>query len=140
MVPKEEQSGEQRPCRFPFIIGGRRYDSCTDYKDPDGRKWCSTKTSSHELSMHTHVGSRGFWGFCTEDCVQDSTVAGNDPSLGTWKPSGERGECGITAAEAFRSHVIQGVLDKRNIPYEISSVGAAIGGYDASYGQGDTHI
>ena len=38
------------------------------------------------------------------------------------------------------AYVIQGVLDKRNIPYEITYVGGAIGGYDASYGQGDTHI
>ena len=26
---KEESSGGQRPCRFPFIIGRKRHDSCT---------------------------------------------------------------------------------------------------------------
>ena len=88
MVPKEEQSGEQRPCRFPFIVGGRRYDSCTDYKDPDGRKWCSTKTSSHKLSMHTHVGSQGFWGFCAEDCLQNSTVATKPGNMATQRGEG----------------------------------------------------
>ena len=48
---KEKRSGEERYCQFPFIIGWKRYDSCTDYKDPDGKKWCSTKTSNHTLSL-----------------------------------------------------------------------------------------
>ena len=67
---KEEHSGEQRFCRFPFIIGWKRYDSCTDFKDPKGKKWCSTKTSNHSVSLHTHVGRDGYWGHCPDDCME----------------------------------------------------------------------
>ena len=66
---KEEANGGQRPCKFPFIIGGKQYDSCTDYKDPEGKKWCSTKTSNHTRTLHTHVGGQGYWGYCPEDCL-----------------------------------------------------------------------
>ena len=67
---KEVSSGGQRPCRFPFIIGRKRYDSCTDYKDPDGKKWCSTRTSNHSRTRHVHVGRRGFCGHCPEECAE----------------------------------------------------------------------
>ena len=71
---KEVRSGEQRFCRFPFIIGRKRYDSCTDYKDPDGKKWCSTRTSNHTMSLHVHVGFEGHWGHCPEDCLKEKGV------------------------------------------------------------------
>ena len=67
---KEQRSGEQRYCRFPFIIGRKRYDSCTDFKDPDGRKWCSTMTSNSSLSLHVHIGDGGHWGYCPDNCIE----------------------------------------------------------------------
>jgi len=67
---KERTSGEQKYCRFPFIIARKRYDTCTDYKDPDGKKWCSTKTSNSSLSLHVHIGNGGFWGYCQDDCLE----------------------------------------------------------------------
>ena len=75
---KEVHSGEQRFCRFPFIIGRKRYDSCTDYKDPDGRKWCSTRTSNHTMSLHVHVGREGYWGHCPDDCLERGVGPCND--------------------------------------------------------------
>ena len=42
----------------------------TDYKDPDGKKWCSTRTSNHSRTRHVHVGHRGFWGHCPEECAE----------------------------------------------------------------------
>ena len=78
---KEKNSGEQRPCIFPFIVGPNTYNSCADDEDEIGKKWCSTKTSNHSLSLHVHVPDRGFWGFCTEDCHQNSTVV-TSPNAG----------------------------------------------------------
>ena len=75
---KEQRSGEQRYCRFPFIIGRKRYDSCTDFKDPDGRKWCSTKTSNHTLTLHVHVGRMGHWGHCPDDCLEKEVGSCSD--------------------------------------------------------------
>ena len=75
---KEVHSGEQRFCRFPFIIGSKRFDSCTNYKDPDGKKWCSTKTSNHSLSLHVHVGREGWWGHCPDDCSEKDVGSCDD--------------------------------------------------------------
>ncbi|MFN9944160.1 MAG: fibronectin type II domain-containing protein [bacterium] len=32
-----------RPCVFPFIFQGRRYNSCTRDADPEGKLWCSVQ-------------------------------------------------------------------------------------------------
>ena len=75
---KEERSGEQRYCRFPFIIDRMRYDSCTDFKDPDGKKWCSTRTSNHTVSLHVHVGRERYWGYCPDNCLEKDVGSCND--------------------------------------------------------------
>ena len=58
--------------QFPLThnLVAQRYDSCTDYNDPDGKKWCSTKTSNSTLTLHIHVGRKGFWGYCEDDCLE----------------------------------------------------------------------
>ena len=68
-IVKEKASGEQKECAFPFVIGNKTHDSCTDHKDPDGKRWCSTKTSHHSLSPNVHEGGKGLWGYCSEDCI-----------------------------------------------------------------------
>ena len=75
---KEVRSGEDRYCQFPFIIGRKRYDSCTDYDDDDGKKWCSTRTSNHSLSLHVHVGGQNYWGYCPDDCLKREVGACSD--------------------------------------------------------------
>ena len=78
---KEKRSGEDRHCQFPFIVGWKRYDSCTDFKDPDGKKWCSTKTSNHTLSLHVHVGGKGYWGHCPDDCLEKEVGSCSDNGM-----------------------------------------------------------
>merc|ERR1712012_481827 len=99
---------------------------------PQRQKVVLHQTSNSKQTIHTHIGGQGFWGFCEEDCLQNSTVATNDPNLGTWKPSGERGECGLTMQKAFRANVIEGVLDGCDWCVVTD---AFIGGYDAYYGR-----
>ena len=50
------------PCSFPFIVDGKRFDDCTDFLDPDGKFWCSTRTDPKTFE---HVNGQGLWGFCT---------------------------------------------------------------------------
>ena len=66
----EVRSREQRYCQFPFVIGRKRYDSCTEDNDPEGKKWCSTRTYNDTLSLHVHVGNEGYWGYCKDDCLE----------------------------------------------------------------------
>ena len=62
------------PCSFPFILDERRFDNCTDYKDPNGELWCSTKTDTKTFE---HIGGNGYWGFCTDDyCPKANTTLG----------------------------------------------------------------
>ena len=62
------------PCSFPFILDERRFDNCTDYKDPNGELWCSTKTDTKTFE---HIGGNGHWGFCTDDyCPKANTTLG----------------------------------------------------------------
>ena len=58
----EQRSNMLKPCVFPFVIDGRRFDKCTSYLDPNQETWCSTKTNS---SNDEHVGL-GHWGICKE--------------------------------------------------------------------------
>ena len=60
------------PCSFPFILDERRFDNCTDYQDPNGELWCSTKTDTKTLE---HIGGNGHWGFCTNDYCPKATTA-----------------------------------------------------------------
>ena len=61
----EEGSKELMNCTFPFVIEGRTFNTCTDYKDP-GAFWCSTKTNPKNFQ---HEGGQGYWGYCkNENC------------------------------------------------------------------------
>ena len=51
------------PCSFPFIVDGKRFDDCTDFLDPDGKFWCSTRTDPKTFQ---HVNGQGLWGFCND--------------------------------------------------------------------------
>merc|ERR1712008_159423 len=59
------------PCSFPFILNETRFDSCTDYLDPDGKLWCSTKTNPKTME---HGGGAGSWGFCTNEFCPTAEV------------------------------------------------------------------
>ena len=85
----ETASGEDKTCKFPFILNGTRLDcihfpflnhvlcckyfrhtKCTDQEDPDGLLWCSTRTTHDDF----HVGNGGFWGYCDDECVVESEL------------------------------------------------------------------
>lgn len=54
-------AGRGKPCAFPFVYKGRRYDGCTDV-DSDEGLWCSTKTDW----WGAHVSGEGEWGTCVD--------------------------------------------------------------------------
>ena len=65
-----EQGGtnEVAQCSFPFMVDGKTFTKCTDYLDPDGNFWCSTKTDPDTFQ---HSSGHGFWGFCEDvQCIQ----------------------------------------------------------------------
>ena len=45
-------------CVFPFTYQEQTFTSCTDFKDPDGKLWCSTKVDE----KGSHVKHQ--WGYC----------------------------------------------------------------------------
>ena len=63
--------GSDKPCVFPFIMKQGNvsvtHDGCTNYQDPDGKFWCSTKTDEN----HFHFGESGNWGYCPKYCRKD---------------------------------------------------------------------
>ena len=66
-----------KPCAFPFKFKGQQYRTCTDYSDPDGKFWCSTKVDRNGK----HVGKAGEWGYCAEGCTE-STVDSVEGGVG----------------------------------------------------------
>ena len=48
------------PCVIPFNMDGVLYNGCTNFSDPDGLFWCSTRTNNEGF----HV--QGNWGYCNE--------------------------------------------------------------------------
>ena len=48
------------------------FSGCTDFKDPDGKLWCSTNMNVSGF----HIVGGGFWGFCDveAECELDSKV------------------------------------------------------------------
>ena len=60
---REVGTGKIVPCSFPFKINGRKFDQCTDFLDPEGKLWCSTRT---DPKTHNHVDGQGFWGYCND--------------------------------------------------------------------------
>ena len=60
---------KNKPCVLPFKIGGVPYKECTNKNDPDGKFWCSTSVDKEG----EHVGGKGQWGFCNEQCTYGNT-------------------------------------------------------------------
>ena len=60
------------PCALPWKKNGKLYDGCTTDEDPDGKLWCSTKTST-DLE---HVGGQGNWGYCAQSCLESDEFSG----------------------------------------------------------------
>lgn len=56
-----EGSESNKPCVFPFIYMGVKYETCT-MKNDLSKQWCSTKVDSN--GHHTW----GHWGYCNEHC------------------------------------------------------------------------
>ena len=60
-VVKNAETDIEEPCVFPFTINYTRgsiprkktFNSCTDFEDPDGKFWCSTKVCY--TIIHTYV-------------------------------------------------------------------------------------
>merc|ERR1712218_59737 len=68
---EEKKSKSLQDCAFPFKLNDKPFTNCTDFQDPDGRLWCSTKVSR---SNRQHVGGGGYWGYCnivSGKCPQD---------------------------------------------------------------------
>ena len=64
----EHGTKEIAQCSFPFIVAGKTFTKCTDYLDPDGSLWCSTRTDPDTFQ---HSAGYGFWGFCEDvQCIQ----------------------------------------------------------------------
>ena len=59
-------------CVITWKFKGKLYNDCTTDEDPDGKLWCSTKTSS-DLE---HIGGQGNWGYCEQSCFQTDIVSG----------------------------------------------------------------
>ena len=55
---------EITPCSFPFVVQGKSFTKCTDFLDPEGKLWCSTRTN---LDTFEHEGGHGYWGYCEDD-------------------------------------------------------------------------
>nr|ACO10356.1 Serine protease easter precursor [Caligus rogercresseyi] len=61
----ENTSNQNMPCQFPFILSGKTHHTCTVAQDPEGKAWCSTRVTDREI----HIGSMGYWGHCSEECL-----------------------------------------------------------------------
>jgi len=82
----EKRTGQQKPCQFPFTVGGTTYDSCTEVtvytNKQDGRKWCSTKNNTaNPASLNENVGKifgvrPHTWGVCPEECLEKPSIRG----------------------------------------------------------------
>ncbi len=79
----EEGSGEERPCRFPFVYRGVARCGCIRTGHPEGRRWCSTRIDEEDDG---HVSGGGFYGVCRDgrrDCPvgnddEEEALAGDD--------------------------------------------------------------
>ena len=60
---------KNKPCVLPFKLGGVPYKECTNKNDPNGKFWCSTSVDKEG----EHVGGKGKWGFCHEECSFGNT-------------------------------------------------------------------
>ena len=64
-----EGAAKNKPCAFPFVFKNKLFEKCTDFEDPDGKNWCSTKTDTN----NNHVSGKGNWGYCREVCLETIT-------------------------------------------------------------------
>ena len=56
-------------CSFPFLFHGVEYRACT-VADGSPHPWCSTLTDKNGV----HVGGKGKWGYCQENCTKDTRM------------------------------------------------------------------
>jgi len=62
-----EGPAQGQECVFPFVWGGRRFTSCTQWTyggQHQDKLWCSTKTDSQDR----HINGQGNFGFCSSSC------------------------------------------------------------------------
>ena len=63
----EKETGETKPCQFPFIYNNEAFLGCTTVTNDEigkiGVRWCSTKTD--QLDEHDEFGS--YFGECLSD-------------------------------------------------------------------------
>ena len=64
----EQKTQTELPCTFPFSLNGQIFNECTNTFDPEGKYWCSTRTTPDGA----HVASGGYWGYCSEDCILET--------------------------------------------------------------------
>ena len=70
---KENKSGLNARCIFPFVFDGVSFTGCTNYDDRTSNPWCSTKTDE----QGRHVGEQGHWGECPSSCPTDLKLDSN---------------------------------------------------------------
>ena len=61
-----EGAAKNKLCAFPFIFKNKVFEKCTDFEDPDGKNWCSTKTDQD----NNHISGKGNWGYCRDICLE----------------------------------------------------------------------
>ena len=65
----QQKDQKMKPCQFPFITeDGTTFHDCTNYQDPNGKFWCSTKTDPNTTK---HIKDQEFWGYCENDNCPD---------------------------------------------------------------------
>ena len=62
----EVATNKKKGCIFPFSFGGSTFHGCTLFDD-DPKPWCSTLVDEEGK----HVGERGKWGYCGNECPID---------------------------------------------------------------------
>jgi len=71
-----EGPAQGQECVFPFVWGGRRFTSCTQWTyggQHQGKLWCSTRTDS----QGRHINGQGNFGFCSRSCDSSSSNVNN---------------------------------------------------------------
>merc|ERR1712156_394367 len=69
---EEKNSKTTQECQFPFKLNEKIFTNCTDFQDPDGRLWCSTKVTKTDRQ---HVGGGSYWGYCD---IKDGKCPGEE--------------------------------------------------------------
>ena len=72
-----------KPCVFPFIVNGVKFNECTSYQSPNGWPRCATKKNQDltRVRLPAWEGAdedmidfsyKGSWGFCGKQCPVES--------------------------------------------------------------------